>query len=432
MRILIVTKEVWRDDQNGGNTLTWMFSGFPEDTEFAQVFCSEGVPDNRVCNYYFKISTRDVVKAMINNSQAGKSFTWGYDSNEKNNICVDTQNGISKGLNRITNSEILRDIVWKCGQYRSESLKKFILDFAPDIIYAPGYGVNYMNYLIQWIHSFCKCKIVSLISDDYYSLYKKRVNPLFWVRLLSMRRNIRKSVNTYSLIYTMTEAQRIQLERDFNVPVKIIRKGYIFDNQMILGKVDGEIIRIIHVGNVYFNRWKTLVSLAEAIKKINSEGKKKYQLDIVTSYELKNKIERKLLEKGVVIHKKISYEELKKLYFNSNVAVHVESFDFVNRLKLRLSFSTKIIEYLASGNAVMLICDERQSTYKYLKESDSAILIANKKHIEGELKELYNNKYLIGEKRHKAFEFGKINHSIEKVSTMIIGDFNKLVDSINT
>lgn len=43
------SQEVWRNDQNG-NTLTWMYSGFPLGTEFAQGYCSEGTPNNDVCN----------------------------------------------------------------------------------------------------------------------------------------------------------------------------------------------------------------------------------------------------------------------------------------------------------------------------------------------------------------------------------------------
>ena len=65
MKVLIISTEVWRNDQNGGNTLTWMFSGFPSDTEFAQVYCSEGDPDNTVCSNYYKLSTGDIARALI-------------------------------------------------------------------------------------------------------------------------------------------------------------------------------------------------------------------------------------------------------------------------------------------------------------------------------------------------------------------------------
>ena len=71
MKILIVSKEVWRDDQNGGNTLSSIFSAFPEDTEFAQIFCSEGNPDNNVCTKYFKMSTSDIARAIKTRSEAG-------------------------------------------------------------------------------------------------------------------------------------------------------------------------------------------------------------------------------------------------------------------------------------------------------------------------------------------------------------------------
>ena len=64
MKVLIVSKEVWRDDQNGGNTLTSLFHSFPSDTEYAQIFCSEGTPDNLICHNYFKLSTSTIVDSI--------------------------------------------------------------------------------------------------------------------------------------------------------------------------------------------------------------------------------------------------------------------------------------------------------------------------------------------------------------------------------
>lgn len=276
MKVLIISTEVWRNDQNGGNTLTWMFSGFPSDTEFAQVYCSEGIPDNTICSNYYKLSTGDIARKIIHRKKdAGVIIESANSTVDHSYSCSSKKNPL---LVRITGAKIIRDMVWKTGYFKSDKLKTYILEFNPDIIYAPCYGVNYMNYLIHWIDSFAECPIVSLISDDFYSFHQKNLNPFFWIYLLNLRRNVRKSVSCYKLIYTMTDMQSRQLKKDFNVPVDIIQKGYCFDESM-LGKKIVEPIKIVHVGNLYYNRWKTICLLADCINSINT-NKPKYEIEV--------------------------------------------------------------------------------------------------------------------------------------------------------
>ena len=54
MRILVLSKEAWRDDQNGGNVLSNIFSGF--HAEFAQITCAAAKPSNSLCKKYFQMT----------------------------------------------------------------------------------------------------------------------------------------------------------------------------------------------------------------------------------------------------------------------------------------------------------------------------------------------------------------------------------------
>lgn len=107
--------------------------------------------------------------------------------------------------------------------------------------------------------------------------------------------------------------------------------------------------------------------------------------------------------------------------------MHVEGFDLANRLKMQMSFSTKIIEYLASGCAIMMICDKRQSTYQYINNNNIGICIDSTKKIKDTLIHLYDDIAQIKEYQIKAFEFGKKNHSINSVSQKLYRDFCKMI-----
>lgn len=425
MRILIVSKEVWRNDQNGGNTLTMMFSNFPPETEIAQIYCSEGNPNNTICSKYYKLSTRDVVKSIRNgNIEAGSVI-------EKKETDESEQNASIKKsfLSGLTNNEVLRDLIWKTGRFKSEKLKKYIKEFNPDIIYAPGYGVHYMNYLIQWIASFMDTPIVSLISDDYYSFNQVRINPFFWIRLIGLRRNIRRSVRCYDLIYTMTDMQKKQLEKDFGVPVNIIRKGYQFEKKGEINKETRETLHLVYAGNLYYNRWKTLYYIQNAVADINAKaGREKYFLDLYSNGALNSKFQKLFNIKGVSeIHRSVPYSEIMRIYSNSDMAIHAESFDLVNRKKVQMSFSTKIIDCMASGCAILCVCDKSQSGFLYLKENNIAICIDNKDEIIEKLEYLYDNQSGLNELRNKAYLFGVENHDIQKVSSKLYNDFLEII-----
>ena len=120
-----------------------------------------------------------------------------------------------------------------------------------------------------------------------------------------------------------------------------------------------------------------MTAIVQDLQKINKNGVKA-KLEIYTGNELSSR-QKLILNDGVnsCVHGLISQKELKKKYMQSDIALHVESFDLKNKLLTRVSFSTKIVDCLASGCAVMAICWENHSGYIYLKKEKAAICIAN-------------------------------------------------------
>jgi len=107
--------------------------------------------------------------------------------------------------------------------------------------------------------------------------------------------------------------------------------------------------------------------------------------------------------------------------------LHVESLDFKNRLITRVSFSTKIVDCLASGCAVMAICWNKHSGYTYLKREDAAICVDNPDNISLVLKEIIDNPRIITEYIIKARNCGQRNHQKDDVQEGLYKDFIKLI-----
>lgn len=69
---------------------------------------------------------------------------------------------------------------------------------------------------------------------------------------------------------------------------------------------------------------------------------------------------------------------LPQIYKDADIALHVESFDKKYKYATVYSFSTKIIDLMASTCAIMAICWEQNNGWNYLKEEDAAIYLYEK------------------------------------------------------
>lgn len=422
MRILVVSLECWNEQNNGGNVLSNIFDGF-NDSEFAQIYLSSGLPENKICENYFQMTDGMAIQNIFHKKSMGKILT--KNTIKSTEIKIDNQ---ITSIKRKKNSEllrILRQIVWHMSDYKNENLKKFILDFKPDIIFAPCYGNTYMLSLTRYIACITNKPIISYISDDFYSLKQVRLSPFYWINKIIVRHSLKKTWRLYSLIYTMTTSQ-LNLMNSLGKPMKILRKSGEFNLQVLSKRINSP-IRLIYAGGVYLNRHKTLECIANAIRELNVADKK-FRLDIYTNNEL-NSNAKKILndQENSFLHSSIPFAELTEEYQKSDIALHVESFDLKNRLNVRMSFSTKIIDCLDSGCAVMAVCDKKQAGFQYLKEENTAICVDSPKKIKPILDELSKNPEIIAKYRARAIDCGKKNHLKENIDKEIKKDFEGIV-----
>ena len=425
MKVLILSLEAWQDGTNGGNVLSNMFEN--TGMEFAQVYCSPGTPRNKLCTRYYQMTDSMVIHGFLKHRKIGRAFVLQQSAEEEPEVKAEQPNKKFYSFFRAHRLGIFyaaKSLAWNLSNWKHSELDGFIRDFAPDIIFAPCYGDVFMQKLTRYVADLTGKKVISYISDDHYTLRHFSLSPFFWSHKFCMRHQMRKTFPYYSLVYTMTPTQKQQCEKDLHANMKILLKSVSF------GEIPDKTsvaypIRIVYAGGIYLGRWKTLGRVAEAIREINKGGIK-YRLDIYTGNDCSSKM-KKALHDGVssCLHSAVSQEELKEIYHSSDIALHVESFDLKNRLAVRMSFSTKIVDCLSSGCAVMAICDEKQGGMVYLKENDAAICVTDQKDIDKTLRTLADNLQRIVEYAAKAKQCCIRNHSQEQNRAMILEDFER-------
>lgn len=430
MRILLITSEAWNDKIHGNNVLTNWFDGF--DAEFAQIYCSPGEPFNKCCKKYFQLTDSMMIKSLFGKSPAGvvkyyEDFPCNSDNATDNKLEPENKS-LYLRLKSITTETLrtVREMIWYFGKYNLKSLKSFINDYDPDIIFCPRFGSIKTLRLERTVYSIANKPIVAFTGDDEYTLNQFRLSPVYWVKRFITRRMFRKVTPMYSLYYSHSEEQAENYSKIFKVPTAVLLKCGEFSADKVHTKVNSP-IKIVYAGKLYCNRWKNLTEIGRALERVNCNDVKMV-LEIYTKDKVSKKQFVQLNDgKNIFLRPPVSPEKLKEVYDNADIALHVESFDLKNKLLTKLSFSTKIIDCLASGCAVMAMCWEKHNGFLYLKKQDAAFTISSKTQVYEVLKNISENPELITKYAQKATICGMNNHQKEIVQKKLFDDFNNII-----
>ncbi len=425
LKVLVLASEPWRYDDGGGNTLNNFFEGM--DAEFAQVYTSARLPNNKTCARYYQFTENGAVKSFLKRKPFGRVLNLEEEQEAQSPNTPQKASLIDKIKKiKIPLFRFLKEFAWKHSKWRTPELERFISDFNPDVVYAPCYASPFMLDLTKWVREITGKKIVTWSADDCYSLRQFSLAPSYWIKRFWTRHYLRREYCQYDVFFSASEDEAKELAHLVKGEIRILRKGAHLKDEFTPREVNSP-IRMIYAGGIYNERWKTLAKIGEALKNINQDGVKMV-LDIYTQNPRNDKQEKALNDgENIFCHSAVTTDELIKLYHQSDIALHVESMDIRNRLATRLSFSTKIIDCMESGCAIMAIAWGEQTGLKYLKNNDAAICIENLSDIESTLQNIATNPDLVKEYAEKAYKCAYKNNRIEDVQKMLFETFKACV-----
>lgn len=431
MRILILSDEDWNDSVYGNNVLTNWFNGF--NAEFAQIYCSPGLPYNFICNRYFRITDMQMVKSIITLKKAGDVVDKPMDKEgiEASKVNVQRQGYYAK-LKKLSlrfNSimMLVRDAIWIMGRYNKEKMRVFIDSFNPDVIFMPRMATPKYLRLERVVHEVCDAPMVAFTGDNEVELGELpsvSFSLAKWRRKYTYRMFIR-NVQLYKHYFMHSSFQAKEYNKRFGIPTSRLYKCGTFLAEWSRKEVNKP-IRFIYAGKIYCNRWKSLAALGEAMEHFNAE-KVQAELFVYTPEQL-DEVQKNAFSKCESVHfmGSVRPEQLKEIYQKADVALHVESFDEPYRTTTSLSFSTKIVDLMGSTCAIMAICPPEQAGFAYLKENDAALCASSVDEIDLLLNKMIQQPSIIEEYAYKAWQCGITNHNKEKIQMQLKDVFEKV------
>lgn len=417
-KTLVVSTNAWRDN-TGINTLIEFFKCWNPE-RLAQIYTRSTFPKTSVCEKFFSISENAIMKSILHRGiVTGREVQNETDDSPIDNL---SQNKRKKRYASYKGKIrdllfICREIVWKIGKWRTDSLDRFIDEFDADVLFIPIYPTIYMGRIQKYVIERTKKPVVSYLADDNYTYKAISKAPLSLLHRFFLRKYVKYIVDHSAKLMVIAPKQKEEYDKIFGVDSIIMTKG--IDFVPFESYPVGIPIKMVYTGKLIIGRWKSLAAIAEAFEEINKDSTK-ITLDIYTTDSLSKEQTQALNRNGCRVKGALTLEEVKAVQKGADVLVFVESLEKKFQNTARLSFSTKITDYLRSGKCIFAIGDKDIAPMDYFKRNDSAITATSYEEIPITLRRLSQNPNMVLEYAKKAHDCGIKHHDRKRMNSVLI------------
>lgn len=366
-KVLVIASTPFSKTKNNGKTLSSFFETY-DRKRLAQFSFSGGDYNSDICDNYFFFTKEDVLsgnrgsactsdnvlkKDGTNESISNKSFIKSFF-----HIFSQARNPIALWI---------KDQTWRKADY--SKAYNWIDQFNPDVVFFQGFS---MAYGYDFALSVCKKKNIPMIlelTDDY----THRLYPFSIVEKINQKRYMKvftETIKYASKTIVISDLMKEEYESRFGGDMDVMMNTVNTVSSVCVS--DRTPNDYVYAGNLLLNRWKVLRNLGKALLKVNKQAVLNiYTPDVPPKHILSSLSKVCSIRYGG----QLSKEELECRLKKCEYVVHVEAFDKKNRKITRLSMSTKISEYVASGAKVLAIGPSDVASMKCLANNNLGICI---------------------------------------------------------
>ncbi len=419
MKVLIITKAPWDDRLASGNTLSNLFSEWP-DTQYACIYCRDAVPNNCCCNSYLSISPLQVARNLFTPGKIGRVIKTSDIAPTVDNSTEDKLVGKSKSNRSL--SYLINELIYATGNWLNKKCKSFIDDFRPDVVFCFGVP-DPVNYgILKYVKKHSDAVVVSYYVDDLYN-EKNKSAILRCIERNRLRKIAALSDKCYGISQLMCDEYSKLYGKDFSLLFKgceISEPKDSYNNP----------ISFVYAGNLLYNRNKSLEALARAIELVNA-GSPKAFLNIYSGTKVSDDVRKSLnIEGSSRLNGLKPFSEIKEIMHSCDIVLHVESFDRKQMDLVRLSFSTKITDCMQSGSVMMAIGPAGIASIEYPKNSiPGAIVVNSLDELPNVIGSIVESPEQLNTRAEAMNQFAKEAAEISKVRNRLRTDFVELLNT---
>ncbi|WP_033126688.1 glycosyltransferase family 1 protein [Eubacterium sp. ER2] len=426
-RVLVISSNCFSATSSNGRTLGNFFRGWPKD-KLAQFYLSGDNLDFTVCNNFFNVTDEQALSAFkggkcfggvvakeVNKESRNSKITKKTETGESKNTPVrqvDSKEKKKTPRNSIT--MMLRNMIWRSGRWKSCGFNKWVMEFAPEVVLLQAGDFAFMYELSRKVAKRQNAKLVIYNSEGYYfkdfdyfrsSGIAKMMYPVF---LSDLKKALRRTYACANYIIYLCDELTKAYAKEFKVPSETI---YTASDMAISPAItENREFIISYCGNLGIERHKCLIEVASILQEISPE----LHIDVYGRAREKRVEDELKACPGIRFHGFVQYDVVNQVIAESDLVLHVESFDDFYKEDLKFGFSTKIADLLSSGKCFLLYAPDCYACSKYLIENEAAYVVSEKSKLKDTLVEIVNNPQARGKYRQRALKLAEKNHRSQK------------------
>ncbi len=423
-KILVLSVSSW-NSKTGSDTWPSLVSQFGPDN-VASIALRENIPDSSASNHYFIISENKIIQSVLH-----RRIKTGYE------VCINDfeahNNDLKEHLNRYQKASnrkfyhiklMIRELVWILGKWKSDELNQFVDSFNPDVVLYSMDGYPHFNRLCNYVISRTNAKSIGFFVDDNFT-YKQQKGIGFKIYRFIQRLSLKKLAKVTDRFWAISPLTKKEADETFQIDCKIVTKpakerSLNNDNFMHNPK------QILYAGNLNIGRNNSLLKFVKALKLVNKSNID-FELDVYTQTKLSDESLKELRVPFCRIHSPIPQTAIFKLQQKSDILLFLEDIDGPNAQIARLSFSTKITDYLSTGKCIIALGNTQTSPIQYFLSNNCALVATTVDEIINIFNRIKMNPSVLSEYGESARECAIKYHNKDKILSIVKDDIYSLI-----
>lgn len=424
-KVLICTVESW-NSKVGSNTFSTLLGKFPAEN-LANIYLREELPDNPCCSRYFQISENKVIKSILKRKlKTGRELapcqemTQADEKDLAESRALYNKNRKKRSFFKL----FVREILWKLGKWKTPELDAYVDSFQPDIVVFGMEGYIHFNRICRYVCKRTGAKAVGYFWDDTFT-YKQRPQFGFKALRFFQRRSLKKTAKHCDAFWAITEKTKQEADAFLGINCQVMTKPIDFlPDEQWTPYTPQTPVRMLYTGNLLIGRFQAIRAVSKALSRIN-ENQTRILLDVYSSSYIPPEDLAELSPyvkmKGVV-----PQTEVLELQKQADVLLLVEAMTGEHSQIARLSFSTKLTDYLYAGKCILSIGADNIGPMEYLKQENAALCASTEEAVYEMLLRIVEDPAIITQMAQAAYACGKKNHARPLIQEKVDATFMSL------
>lgn len=258
-------------------------------------------------------------------------------------------------------------------------LTEFVDTFKPEIIYT-FFGPIWLTRLAVCLARSHKCQLVCHIMDDYVTSWP--VNGVRWrnlvpgVAILNLlnRRVFAKATSACRVRYVASRSMQEEYRERYGMKATLLQVGVDRSEweNLLNPPTRRDSLRIIYAGSVSEAvNLNAIKRFAAAVVSMRANGAS-VQFELFVPGHCRHLVNRLNLLDGVSVRSAVGREEIKKILVFGDILLLPFNYEAWSTRFTRLSWPTKISEYMASGTPILAVGSNECGFMQYLAENKAA------------------------------------------------------------